>query len=99
MHSEHLNYCRQFRKQAAAKLAVPSLEKSQRFILTHLVDLCAASQKFILPDGGFLLVDKELRALSGGLPLRLPHQFIALEFSLDAGTSTPDKVVIFAREQ
>jgi hypothetical protein len=91
---EHLNYCRQIRKQMQDQLRIPSLQGSTRQLLAYALDLCAASQKFILPNSGFLLADIELRALSGDIPLRLPHPVIALEFQHQA-----QKMVVFAVER
>lgn len=95
---EHLNYCRQLSKQLTDQIAMPSLSEVKRIAATHVLDLCVASQKFILPDGGFLLVDAELRALSADVPLRLPHPFVALEFYLDAGRSRHERLILFVRE-
>lgn len=50
---EHLNYCRQLSKQLTDQIAMPSLSEVKRIAATHVLDLCVASQKFILPDGGF----------------------------------------------
>jgi len=77
---EHLNYCRQIAMLAKAKAQVPSLSEADRREALHLMDLCAASQKFLLPFDGKLLDDAEFRALDDSVPLRLPHQLIALEF-------------------
>lgn len=77
---EHLNYCRQIAMLAKAKAQVPSLSDADRREALHLMDLCAASQKFLLPFDGKLLDDAEFRALDDSVPLRLPHQLIALEF-------------------
>jgi hypothetical protein len=66
------------------------------------MDLAAASQKFLLPDGGLLMDDPELRAIEGALPLRLPHQFIALEFLHADDENRQDvltKRIVFARER
>lgn len=98
MNKEHLNYCRHLRKQITAQLAIPSLNQTQRVVANHVLDLCAASQKFILPDGGFLLFDAEFRALSADVPLHLPHSFVALEFYLDAGRTKHERLILFVRE-
>lgn len=88
---EHLNYCRQMVKQLTAVRQIPSVGEDEKLRATHLIDLAGASQKFILPDGGMLLEDNELKALDGAESLRLPHPFVALEW--------PDtKSIIFARE-
>lgn len=99
---EHTNYCRQMLAQFKAMAAVPSLEPEKRASVDHVIDLCRASQKFILPLNGSLLPDAELRALDDSKPLRLPHPFIALEFTAQLLSSTgemvPAKRVIFCRE-
>lgn len=92
---EHLNYCRKFVKMLQLNIDAPSLSDGQRKAARHLIDLSAASQKFILPDGGLLLQDDELRALSADTFLRLPHPFIALEFRANNGIG---KHIIFVRE-
>lgn len=80
MKIDHLNYCRQFQKQATEFLRHPALSQLDRAQLSHAVDLCRASQKFILPDGGRFLDDSDLRALEGNTRLRLPYPFVALEY-------------------
>lgn len=98
---EHLNYCRQIAMLAKAKAQVPSLSDADRREALHLMDLCAASQKFLLPFDGKLLDDSEFRALDDSVPLRLPHQLIALEFRglLGSGDSqTEVRRVVFCSE-
>lgn len=77
---EHLNFCRQLIKQATELTSVPALPALDRARLEHAMDLCRASQKFLLPDGGRIFDDGELRALDDTERLRLPHPFIALEY-------------------
>lgn len=102
MKVEHLNYCRQMLAQFKAMAAVPNIEPEKRAVVDHTIDLCRASQKFLLPENGRLLPDNELRALDDSEPLRLPHPFIALEFTAQlssaSGAMTPAKRVIFCRE-
>lgn len=99
---EHLNFCRNLTKQYAAIVEVPGLDETFRARMNHAMDLAAASQKFLLPDGGLLLDDPELRAIDGNLPLRLPHHFLALEFLHADDEDRPDvltKRIVFARER
>lgn len=99
---EHLNFCRSLTKQFSALAAVPGLDATDRARMNHALDLAAASQKFLLPDGGLLMDDPELRAIDGAQQLRLPHHFIALEF-LHADDETQQeeltKRIVFARER
>lgn len=75
-----LNLVRSLRKQLIARASVPNLSEAERSNCVHLLGLCAGSQKFMLPDGGFQLPDIELRALNTEKTLRLPYQLVALEF-------------------
>lgn len=96
----HLNYCRQIAKMCATLLAVPSLPKEKAAQFLHIADLCRASQKFLLPEGGILLADPELRGIDDTAEIHLPHEFTALEYeyseAFDDGKSA--KVVLFCRE-
>lgn len=94
---QHLNYCRQIVAQSRSKLGVPSLSTPERFKLLHVADLCAASQKFLLPHGGVLLEDEEFRAIDDSIPIRLPHPLVALEFPVEREMGV-SKVVLFCRE-
>lgn len=98
-----LNYSRQISKQFLNTLAIPSASKDSKEVLSHIVDLVKASQKFMLPDGGIVCDDKEFKALDESIPLRLPHPFIALEFpnhnTPPAGRFNPTKQVVFAVER
>ena len=102
---QHLNYCRQMVKQFSAAINIPSFPSENRSTLSNAIDLAKASQKFILPDGGRLHDDPEYRALDEKERLRLPYQFIALEYfrptperwSGQGAWST--KAVVFARER
>ena len=88
--------------QFKALSAVPSVEPEKKAVVDHVIDLCRASQKFMLPPNGELLPDAELRALDDSVPLMLPHQFVALEFvshlAADNGATVPAKRVVFCRE-
>jgi len=99
---EHLNFCRSLTKQYASMVEIPGLDATLRARMNHAMDLASASQKFLLPDGGLLMDDPELRAMDGSLPLRLPHKFIALEFLHSDDEKRPDvltKRIVFARER
>jgi hypothetical protein len=93
---EHLNYCRQIRKQFGEMLRIPSMKGEPAQGVRHLIDLCEASQKFSLPPGGVFLMDPELRAIDDSTPMQLPYQFIALEYSVPG--VYPSKRVLFVRE-
>lgn len=88
MQTEHLNHCRQLLKQATDLSKAPSLPDLVRAQMAHAADLCRASNKFLLPDGGRVFIDKELRALDEQTPLRLPYPFIALEYRAVRDNST-----------
>lgn len=98
---EHLNYCRQMVKQFTADFHNPSADQR---LLSHAIDLAAISTKFLLPDGGRLIDDLELKGLDETQPLRLPYQFIALEYNRAClgppapGLAQSTKAIIFARE-
>jgi len=101
----HLNYCRQMVKDFTKFLAIPSQPPENKRILSHMIDLARASQKFLLPEGGRLYDDPEYRALDETQPLRLPFPFIALEYHrprpdfMSAGDVWPTKALMFARER
>jgi len=92
---EHLNYCRHMVKQLAAISSIPSASEEIRSRATHLIDLANAAQKFMLPPGGVLLEDNELKALDSAELMRLPHQFLALEYKFRESSG---KIITFARE-
>lgn len=100
-----LNFCRQMTKQFASKIQIPSFPALNKQILSHALDLAAASQKFLLPDGGRVFDDREFRALDDAKPLRLPFPIVALEYrSTDKATIRPgdyatSKRIVFARER
>jgi len=54
------------------------------------------AEKFLLPDGGRILVDPELRALDETMPLQLPYPVVALEYSMSASHS---KRIVLARQE
>lgn len=82
---QHLNYCRQMTKQFTAMKSVPSLSPEAKRRMDVCLVVAAASEKFILPDGGHLLMDSELRALDADMPLHLPFKVVALEFFVPEG--------------
>lgn len=98
---KHLNFCRQMVKQYKAWLSVPSnADNHNRF--QHLIDLSAASQKFILPCGGRILKDYAFRGLEKYEALNLPFPFIALEYQVEknpitTGQFSSSKRIVFAR--
>jgi len=101
MKVEHLNYCRQISAQMARFVGIPSVPIDSKNRANQIIDLCVMSQKFILPNGGQVIDDLELRGLGGGLELRLPHPFIALEFQPLPNPKIPmggSKAIIFVRE-
>lgn len=77
---DHHNYSRQLVKQCMGLLNVPGLEPERRAQLASVVDLHGASIKFLLPDGGRLYDDVELRALDESVALRLPYPYVCLEY-------------------
>ncbi len=97
---EHLNYCRQLTKYASSLASAPSIHGESKARLMTILDLCAVSQKFMLPDGGFAIRDHELRGLDEDLELRLPAAAVALEYKTVPGDAERhiSGVVLFARE-
>lgn len=79
---QHLNYCRQITKQCMSMLEVPNIARQQADKFLHVLSLCKASQKFLMPENGRLFDDPDLRALDSEFELRLPHPFIALEYAV-----------------
>jgi len=77
---QHLNYCR----QAIASLRRDFPDERRGSIARMLV----ASSKFLLPEGGFLLEDRDLRGLSDS-PVKLPFPVVALEWFTPQGFVPP----------
>lgn len=98
----HLNYCRQLMMQITQIASIPSTPKEIKTRLHQLMDLSSISQKFILPEGGLVIYDTELRGLGCDITLRLPHQFVALEFQpkkrSENESGGASKAILFARE-
>lgn len=102
---EHLNYCRQMVKQFIKNARDSRNSKSNIDYLYHFIDLANTSEKFILPDGGRILDNYDLRGIDFSEPLRLPFPRIAIEFTRNKfanletnQTRQPRKALIFARE-
>lgn len=106
---QHLNYCRQMRLQFAEALAGDGVALGNREVLSHAIDLSAASQKFILPAGGRLYDDYQFRALDETEKLALPFDLLALEYhpiyseqvrkGVADKTNLSTKRIVFARQR
>ena len=115
---DNLNYCRQMTKSfhemlsrlrgVASKAGLDDAhEKEVRIRMQNAIDLANRSKKFLLPKGGTLFDDDELRALDENGRLSLPFDFVALEFDADSDAQelalsstqkfTARKRIIFAR--
>ncbi|MFA7291834.1 MAG: hypothetical protein WC023_06255 [Rhodocyclaceae bacterium] len=101
---QHLNYCRQAIKQWRAYLDVPSTKPDDP--LGAYLSLAEVAKKFLMPDGGGVIEDDELRGLDWDSPLKLPFPVVALEFRFggnvglrfhDTG-SFFDKYIVFASQ-
>lgn len=78
---EHLNYSRQLVKHCLDVLAIPgAVSQEHNYLVSSILDLHSASVKFMLPDGGRLHDDMELRSLDEAEKLRLPYPCICLEY-------------------
>jgi hypothetical protein len=78
----------------------PNLSETDRERAAHISTLCAASTKYLLPDGGLVIDDFMFKALDD-TPLRLPQPIIALEYqplNADRQNAGTNGVVIFAVE-
>lgn len=104
---QHLNYSRQLVKYCMNILSIPSIDPEYRAMASSVLDLHGASTKFMLPSGGRLYDDLGLRALDEDVPLRLPYQYLCLEYHQDianplhdgAGFVDAPKRVVYARER
>lgn len=92
---EHLNYSRQLVTHCMDMLAIPSLDLERRALVSSVVDLHGTSTKFILPAGGRLYDDKELRALDESVSLRLPYPYICLEYHSNGKERAEDEPIGF----
>lgn len=100
---EPLNYCRQMVRQFSSSLSEREIEPWMRDEMSHAIDLSQWSTKFMLPDGGLLLDDPEFRGLEGVDRLRLPFQYVALEYyrpetPAEPGEQHCSKAIVFVRE-
>ena len=92
------NYCRQMVREFNEILADPSAKNpNSPADMDHCIDLANLSRKFILPEGGLLFDDQELRALDEDGTLSLPFPAIALEFPTPGKMGS--KTIVFARER
>lgn len=100
---EHLNYCRQIRKQIDALQGSNRLNVHQQLLWSNLHDMASESVKFLLPENGMLIEDLDLRGLDEEIELRLPHGLIAIEWRHTAphepGSEQSTKRVVFAKEE
>lgn len=100
---EPLNYCRQLAARAKQMLGMQDLKRDDRAAWTLVQNLCRASAKFALPEGGYIVEDWDLRGLDGGVKLCLPYKTIALEWHVgqepEPGTIKCSKRIVFAMEQ
>lgn len=103
-----LNYCRSMVKQFTCSIAIPGFPPENKRMLSHAIDLAQASKKFIMPSGGRLFDDKELKALDETEALRLPYPMIAMEYEQTIQNdydeamgrmSKSSKRIVFARER
>lgn len=105
---QHPNFCRQFLRQYTS-WGEGGLDESAKDIHFAILNaskaafhLASRCQKFLLPDGGRVIMDMELRALDDALPLRLPYPDVALEYfhssPLGPGEVMSTKRIIFATE-
>ena len=89
----HLNYCRQLAKHCKEMLAVPSLDRDLKIVLSNVLDLHGASTKFLLPAGGRMFDDLEFRALDESESLHLPYPYIALEYQSNGRERGPNEAM------
>ena len=100
---EHLNYCRQIRKQFQS-LDVSGATPLIRGTYAGALYFAGVAEKFLLPMGGRINEDRQYRALDESERLRLPYPVIALEYYKDrtlpiaTGTIRSSKSVCFAAE-
>jgi len=90
---EHMNYSRQLAKCCMGMLSTPGFDQEKRAFVSSIVYLHSISTKFLLPDGGRLYDDLELRALDESVPLRLPYPYLCLEYHSDGRVRAKDKPV------
>lgn len=100
---EHLNYCRQMAKQFRAMADIQLVTTEMKERMETCVAWAAAAEKFMLPRGGHLIEDSELRALDESGNLRLPFPFVALEYQCQpdavASRSSTKRIVLAAERE
>ena len=84
MMMEHMNYCRQATKPLQDAERTHSDEVVRRECGMAL-NAMAKAAKFMLPDGGRLLPDAELRGLEGSDLISLPFPVLAIEYRDSGG--------------
>lgn len=89
----------QFQELIDSGMVEPVSQKA----LSICVSLAEESQKFILPKGGFLLEDKNLKGLDDNGRLNLPFDSIALEYesaetNLGPRDQPSTKRIVFAKQ-
>jgi len=95
---EHLNYCRQIRKQFAGyDFIAPkwAMKYDDRTIVGYArqsSQKLESAVKFIMPNGGRVLDDRRLRALDPNEKLHLPYPLIALEYPCNPSHNVRDDV-------
>lgn len=90
-----LNYCRQA-TQSLRNSEITNLRADVRQECTTAINTIHKATKFLLPDGGRMLPDSELRGLDGIDRLSLPFQTIALEYGL---SGSKEKRITLATER
>ena len=84
MKNQHPNFCRQFLKQyepiGNPNSSLKDLDSIVARANQSAFHLATDSHKFLLPHGGRVIDDSELKALDDTVPLRLPYPSIALEY-------------------
>jgi hypothetical protein len=108
---QETNFCRQVLKEFAPAANVPdSIGMENQEDLSpfwNVIDLIQKSVKFMLPNTGRLLNDKQFKALDENEELHLPFPYIALEYFADrsgeaeaiaTGTLSTKRIVL-AREE
>ncbi len=76
-----LNYCRQARYDLTEKI-LPRADEKMAGEIHHLLSAMQRAVKFIMPNGGRIFADKQLRGLDENQTLRLPFPTIVLEYSM-----------------
>jgi hypothetical protein len=91
---QHLHHSRQLALTYMKAIAGGQLSHEQRRYIDRAIDLHRASIKFLLPDGGRLFDDLELRALGEAVPLKLPFPCVALEYRVSRQRAPGEPAVI-----